>query len=126
MMDAGRHPHIKLLTNSEVIDVKGNAGKFKVKVLRKARFIDEFECTACGECAAVCPSLTPNEFDEAWYCAEPYIRLLLRRFLQHTYGLMKIVWVQIRLPVENVLMSVRKTASISICRMKFLNWILVL
>jgi heterodisulfide reductase subunit A len=64
MMDVGRHPHIKLLTNSEVIDVKGKAGKFKVKVLRKARFVDESECTSCGECAKVCPSLTPNEFDE--------------------------------------------------------------
>ena len=64
MMDVGRHPHIKLLTNSEVTEVKGKAGNFKVKVLRKARFVDESECTACGECAAVCPSIMPNEFEE--------------------------------------------------------------
>jgi len=64
MMDVGRHPNIKLLTLSEVINVKGKPGKFKVKILRKARFVDESECTACGECAKVCPILEPNEFDE--------------------------------------------------------------
>ena len=64
MMDVGRHPNIKMLTYSEVISVKGKPGKFKVKVLRKARFVDESECTACGECSKVCPILEPNEFDE--------------------------------------------------------------
>jgi len=64
MMDVGRHPNIKLLTHSEVIGIKGKPGNFKAKVLRKARFVDESECTACGECAKVCPILEPNEFDE--------------------------------------------------------------
>jgi len=64
MMDVGRHPRIKLYTNSEVISVSGKAGNFKVKVLRKARFVDEIECTACGDCANVCPVVQPNEFDE--------------------------------------------------------------
>jgi heterodisulfide reductase subunit A len=64
MMDVGRHPRIKLYTNSEVIGVSGKAGNFKVKVLRKARFVDEIECTACGDCANVCPVVQPNEFDE--------------------------------------------------------------
>ncbi len=64
MMDVGRHPRIKLYTNSEVIGVSGKAGNFKVKVLHKARFVDEIECTACGDCANVCPVVQPNEFDE--------------------------------------------------------------
>ncbi|MFC2088702.1 FAD-dependent oxidoreductase, partial [Calditrichota bacterium] len=64
MMDVGRHPHIKLLTNSEVIELKGKAGNFKAKVKRHARFVDEVECTACGDCEKVCPVLQPNEFDE--------------------------------------------------------------
>jgi heterodisulfide reductase subunit A len=64
MMDVGRHPNVTLLTNSQVTEVKGKAGKFKVKVLRSARFIDESECTACGECATACPSITPSEFEE--------------------------------------------------------------
>jgi heterodisulfide reductase subunit A2 len=64
MMDVGRHPNIKLLTNSEVIKLKGKAGNFKATVKKHARFVDEIECTACGDCEEVCPVLQPNEFDE--------------------------------------------------------------
>ena len=64
MMDAGRHPNIRLLTNSEVTEISGKAGQYRVKVLQHARYIDEHECTACGECAKVCPMLHPNAFDE--------------------------------------------------------------
>jgi len=64
MMECSRHPNIKLLTYSEVLDVKGSAGDFKVKVLRKPRYVDESKCTGCGACAEKCPSKVPNEFDE--------------------------------------------------------------
>jgi heterodisulfide reductase subunit A len=63
MTDAGRHPNIKLLTLSEVIDVKGYVGNFEVKILKKARYVSEKECTACGECARVCPVVRPDEFN---------------------------------------------------------------
>jgi len=62
MSDAGRHSNIELLTNSEVTEVKGYIGNFRVKVLKKPRYVTE-ECTACGECAPVCPIMVPNEFD---------------------------------------------------------------
>jgi len=63
MMDVGRHPNINLLTYSEVEEVKGKAGNFKVKIRKKARFVDENECTGCGDCIAKCPPKTPDEFD---------------------------------------------------------------
>jgi len=63
MTDAGRHPGIKLLTLSEVIDVKGHVGDFEVKVLKKARYVSEKDCTACGDCAEVCPVVRPDEFN---------------------------------------------------------------
>lgn len=63
MAEVGRHPKIKLLTNSEVIDVKGYVGNFKVTILKKPRCVT-MDCSACGECSKVCPETAPNEFDE--------------------------------------------------------------
>ena len=62
MMDVGRHPKITLLTYSEVEDISGYVGNFKVRVRKKARFVEASECTACGDCAAVCPVVAPNGF----------------------------------------------------------------
>ena len=63
MTDVGRHPRIKLLTMSEVVDVKGYVGNFDVRILKKARYVDEKECTACGDCVDVCPVVRPDEFN---------------------------------------------------------------
>lgn len=63
MSEAGRHPNITILTNSLVQDVSGYVGNFTVKVLKKARYVNEKECTACGDCTEVCPVVRPNEFD---------------------------------------------------------------
>ena len=54
MMDAGRHPNITLLTYSEVEEVSGYVGNFKVKVRKKARYVDEAKCTGCGLCWTEC------------------------------------------------------------------------
>lgn len=62
MSDVGHHPNIELLTNSEVAEVKGYIGNFHVKVLKKPRYVTK-DCSACGECATVCPIVAPNEFD---------------------------------------------------------------
>ena len=63
MIECGHHPNVKLLTYSEVKEVKGSVGNFKVKVLKKPRFVDESKCTGCGICSEKCPTKVPNEFD---------------------------------------------------------------
>jgi len=63
MADAGRHPNITLLTQSEIKSVTGYVGNFQVQILQKARYVKEGECTACGDCVQVCPVLVPNEFN---------------------------------------------------------------
>jgi len=62
-VETGQHPRIKLLTYSEVDDVKGTAGDFTVKVRRKASYVDWTKCTGCGLCQQKCPSKNPSEFD---------------------------------------------------------------
>jgi heterodisulfide reductase subunit A-like polyferredoxin len=64
MMDVGRHPNIALLTYSELVELKGKAGNFKAKVLKKASMVDQDKCTACGECEKVCPVDIPSKFNE--------------------------------------------------------------
>ncbi len=54
MMDAGRHPNITLLTYSEVEDISGYVGNFRVRVRKKARSVDEDKCTGCGVCTEHC------------------------------------------------------------------------
>ncbi len=63
MTDVGRHPRIKLHTLSEIVDVKGYVGNFDVSIVKKARYVDEKECTACGDCVPVCPVVRPDEFN---------------------------------------------------------------
>jgi len=63
MMDAGRHPNIKLFTHSELIRVTGREGDFLVTIRKYPRYVDEALCTACGQCSEKCPVVVPNEYD---------------------------------------------------------------
>jgi heterodisulfide reductase subunit A len=54
MVDVARHPNIVLLTYSEVEVVEGKAGRFRVRVRKKARSVDMDKCTSCGLCTANC------------------------------------------------------------------------
>ncbi len=65
-MDVGRHPNINLLTYSEVESISGYIGNFHVKVRKKARYVYENECTACGDCTKVCPVIVPDEFQQGF------------------------------------------------------------
>ena len=55
MSQVGSHKNIVLLTYSEVVGVTGTAGNFKVKIRKKARYIDTSKCTGCGDCYNSCP-----------------------------------------------------------------------
>ncbi len=63
MLDAGRHPLIELLAYSQVERVSRENGGFHVEITRKARYVDEDICNACGDCVAKCPTKVPNAFN---------------------------------------------------------------
>ena len=62
MVSVGQEPNIELLSYSEVEEVSGFIGNFKVKVRQKARYVED-NCTGCGECEKVCPVDFLNEWD---------------------------------------------------------------
>jgi heterodisulfide reductase subunit A len=57
MVDVGVHPNIELLTYSEVTNVDGFVGNFKVTVKKKARRVDLEKCNSCGDCMQKCPRI---------------------------------------------------------------------
>jgi len=63
MTDAGRHPNITLLTLSEIREITGYVGNFHVRITKKARYVMEDMCSACGYCVDVCPVIVPDEFN---------------------------------------------------------------
>ncbi len=62
-MEVGRHLNIQLLPNTEVLDLKGKPGNFKVRVKKHSRYVDLSKCTSCGECEKVCPVDVTDEYN---------------------------------------------------------------
>ena len=63
MASVRSHDKIEMMTYSEVVGVSGYVGNFKVKIKKKARYVDESKCTGCGICQEKCPFKADNEFD---------------------------------------------------------------
>lgn len=63
MASVEQHPNINLMTYSELESVDGYVGNFKLKVRRKARYIDPEKCNSCGECVQVCPMSISNRYE---------------------------------------------------------------
>jgi heterodisulfide reductase subunit A len=56
MVQVGKHPNIQLMASSEVEEVGGFVGNFKVKIRHKATYIDRTKCSGCGLCWETCPA----------------------------------------------------------------------
>ncbi|HEX7550721.1 MAG TPA: CoB--CoM heterodisulfide reductase iron-sulfur subunit A family protein, partial [Candidatus Methylomirabilis sp.] len=60
------HPNITLWTYSEVANVDGYVGNYKIKVKRKPRYVKEDLCVGCMECVTACiykDARFPDEFN---------------------------------------------------------------
>jgi NADH:ubiquinone oxidoreductase subunit E len=54
MTEVNQHENIHLMTYSELEEISGYIGNFKVKIRNKARSIKEELCTGCNECGKNC------------------------------------------------------------------------
>mgnify|MGYP001626182624 CR=1 FL=1 len=63
MVDVASHPNITILAYSEIKEVSGYIGNYKVKIVKKPRYVDENKCIGCGLCATKCPSKVLDEFN---------------------------------------------------------------
>jgi heterodisulfide reductase subunit A-like polyferredoxin len=63
MSQVGSHPFIDLMSFSEVVEVSGHVGDFKIKIKKKPRYVDPDKCTGCGECTR--SGLTSTSLDES-------------------------------------------------------------
>lgn len=63
MVTVSQNEYVTIHTCSEVEEVSGHIGNFKVKIRNKARSVDLHKCTGCGACWNKCPVKVPSEFD---------------------------------------------------------------
>lgn len=77
-----RHPKIKLLTYSEVVEVSGYVGNFNIKIKQKPTFVNWDTCTGCMECMNKCPSKIPNFLDRGMDIDEKRGRAIMVAFPQ--------------------------------------------
>jgi len=79
-VEVGHHPHIKLITYSEVVSVKSvdwetgklgnretaqstNLPTYQVRIRRHAAYVDWDKCTGCGLCQEKCPGKVDSDFE---------------------------------------------------------------
>ena len=63
-IECNRNPNIEILSYTEVEMVEGEAGDFRVTLLRKPRYIQDEKCRGCTACTEVCPVGVPNQFNQ--------------------------------------------------------------
>lgn len=79
MNEVSKHNNIKILTNSEIIDVEGRVGSFHAKIRKHPRYVDLENCVACGMCSEKCPVKNiPDEFN----CGLSFRRAIYKPFPQ--------------------------------------------
>ena len=63
-IECARDPNISIITNAQVDSVSGQAGNFKVTLLKKPRYVDEDKCNGCGTCVDYCSVKILDAYNE--------------------------------------------------------------
>ncbi len=79
MSDVGQHDDITLMSYSEVEEVSGFVGNFNVRIKKKAKYVNEADCTGCGICIVKCPK---KVVDDVFEVGVGYRKSIYRPFPQ--------------------------------------------
>ncbi len=62
-VECSQHPNIRIRTYTEVQEISGYVGNFKVKLQKKSPYVDWTKCVGCGVCTQKCPTKVVSEFN---------------------------------------------------------------
>lgn len=62
-VEVGHHQNIHLYTFSRIEAIEGEVGDFRVRIRRRATFVDWDKCTGCGFCQEKCPTKVSSDFE---------------------------------------------------------------
>ncbi|NIN65886.1 MAG: FAD-dependent oxidoreductase [Anaerolineae bacterium] len=62
-VEVGHHENIRLLTYSQVEEITGQMGDFRVRVRRYPAYVKWDLCTGCGLCQEKCPKRVESDFE---------------------------------------------------------------
>ncbi|GAB4316141.1 MAG: FAD-dependent oxidoreductase [Methanobacteriaceae archaeon] len=62
--EAVKHENINIITNAQLKSSERKYGNFNLLIEKRPNFVREDKCTACGNCAEVCPVEVPNQWNE--------------------------------------------------------------
>ncbi len=86
--EAGRHPHIEILTLARVEALSGFVGNFTVSVRQQPRYVSLDKCTGCGDCQPVCPVSFSSAFEEGLGTRHPISRPFPQA-IPNTYSILR-------------------------------------
>ncbi len=64
LVEVGSHPYVTIISNAEIINLKGSVPNLKLQVLKKPRYVIEEKCTGCGVCMSKCPTKIPDPYNK--------------------------------------------------------------
>jgi heterodisulfide reductase subunit A len=66
-VEVARNKNIELFICSDVLEVKGHVGNFRVTIKKHPTYVDSNRCTGCGDCVEACvlKKGVPSEFEES-------------------------------------------------------------